>query len=281
MRRVLIIALALASIYLPLPRGSMAVESKECKNRTLKDGSVVTACAGAISSSTESNGSGRSGRRARPEIDLVKAVSSVNGQPCTILATPTSQQGRRELNIESFLGAVDRFLPDAVLPDDPFMTWWSRHVASLGGCPGADVEQVATGFVLTAPLPRPQPHIAPGFALTGKRGYLETRASERAELTVPTPLGPLAIVATRTDYLVDWGDGSGEDQGPFPYAGQPWPEGRITHTYTDTGRYDVVVVERWEASWKLGDEGGTVAGLRSAPATIEDFEVRQLQVINR
>ncbi len=87
------------------------------------------------------------------------------------------------------------------------------------------------------------------------------------------------MVTTRVSYEVDWGDGAGRDKGPYPYPGQPWPGGRITHTYTDMGRYDVTVTEHWSASWTVAGESGRIDGLRSAPARIQDFGVTQLQAV--
>lgn len=84
---------------------------------------------------------------------------------------------------------------------------------------------------------------------------------------------------TRTSYVVDWGDGSGKDRGPHPYPGLAWPEGRITHTYTDMGCYDVTVTEHWAASWAVAGRSGRIPGLRSAPARIDDFVVTQLQAV--
>src|SRR5947209_8174053 len=61
-------------------------------------------------------------------------------------------------------------------------------------------------------LGRPAPSIAPGYALAGKLGYLETHAQTERQFSNPTPLGPLTISARGT-FLVDWGDGTGQ-QGP-------------------------------------------------------------------
>ena len=201
----------------------------------------------------------------------------MDGRPCTILATPTSRQGERELDIEQTLRGIDHHV---LVPGNPFSALWRGIVGIMPGCQSqATPEQLAVGFLVTVPLPQPKPFIAPGYALTGKLAYLETRAVERKEFTTVTPFGPLRVVASRTAYEVDWGDGSGLDKGPFPFSGEPWPDGRITHAYTHAGRYDITVIERWKADWSLGALSGTVPGLRSAPAVIEDFEARQLQAV--
>jgi len=159
-------------------------------------------------------------------------------------------------------------------------TVWTRLVSGMPACAAPpSAQELAVGFVTTIPLPKPAPYIAPGYAITGLRAYLETRASESETFAQQTPLGPLQVRTTRTSYEVDWGDRSGQDRGPHAYSGLPWPEGRITHVYTDMGRYDVTVTEYWAASWTLGGESGQINGLRSAPANIASFVVTQLQAV--
>jgi hypothetical protein len=127
-------------------------------------------------------------------------------------------------------------------------------------------------------LPRPRPAIAPGFMITGKRAYLEANAPLSDRFSHPTPLGLLTIEATGLIY-VDWGDGTARE-GPYNTAGGPWPDGTITHVFTRAGRYDVVVTERWHATWQLGERRGELVDL-ATEGRIEDFEVRQLQAVRR
>ena len=137
-------------------------------------------------------------------------------------------------------------------------------------------ESVAVRFWVDIPLPRPEPQIQPGRAITGKFAYLETRATTSHTFTQnDTPFGPLQIVATGR-YYVDWGDGT--TTGPHPDEGTPWPNGRITHEYLRVGKYDVVVTERWTATWHFGAESGTLTELRTT-GRIDDFPVEQIQVI--
>jgi hypothetical protein len=124
-------------------------------------------------------------------------------------------------------------------------------------------------------LPKPQPYIAPGWAITGKYAYLETRGQLRHVFTKGTPIGPLQITSTGR-YYVDWGDG--ETTGPHSAEGGPWPDGEITHTYIDVGHYDVVVTEEWTAAWSLGPAGGSLNGQRTV-GRIDDFRVEQIQVV--
>jgi hypothetical protein len=128
-------------------------------------------------------------------------------------------------------------------------------------------------------LPKPAPRIAPGYMLAGKLAYLEAGTVSTAAFEHPTPAGVLRIEA-RAEGWVDWGDGSPLD-GPHGDAGGPWPNGSITHHWTDVGRYDVRVIQRWTGRWVLGTEGGDLAGLETE-GVIDDFAVEELQaVINR
>ena len=124
-------------------------------------------------------------------------------------------------------------------------------------------------------LPKPQPYIAPGWAITGKYAYLETRGELRDIFTKATPIGPLEITSTGR-YYVDWGDG--ERTGPHSVEGGPWPDGEITHTYIDVGHYDVVVTEEWTATWRLGPASGSLSGQQTV-GRIDDFRVEQIQVV--
>ena len=123
----------------------------------------------------------------------------------------------------------------------------------------------AARFWQNVPLPEPSPQIQPGRAITGKFAYLETRGTTSHTFDLATtPFGPLYIVATG-NYFVDWGDGT--TTGPHSQEGDPWPNGRITHEYLRVGTYDVVVSERWTATWNFGAESGTLSELRTTGAS--------------
>ena len=158
---------------------------------------------------------------------------------------------------------------------------WRTLGANYPVCPGATLPQAspatwALSFWGEILLPKPAPHIAPGFAITGKTAYLETGGTTTGTYTRDTPLGPLTLHTTGRFY-VDWGDGS-PLAGPFDDPGGPWPTGRITHVYTDVGALDVVVSERWTATWQLAGEGGTLSGLRTE-GRIDDFPVEEIQAV--
>lgn len=136
---------------------------------------------------------------------------------------------------------------------------------------------VAARYWERVPLPKPQPAIAPGRAITGKLAYLETRGEITRTYTNDTVFGPLEIVA-RGSYNVDWGDG--ETSGPHAFEGRPWPDGAITHDYLRIGSYDVVVTEKWTANWRLGGESGVLRTLQTT-GRIDDFPVEQIQAVIR
>lgn len=136
---------------------------------------------------------------------------------------------------------------------------------------------VAARYWERVPLPRPQPSIAPGRAITGKMAYLETRGEISHTYTNSTVFGPLEIVAAGS-YTVDWGDGN--TTGPHPYEGRPWPAGQITHDYLHVGAYDVVVTEKWTATWRLDGESGNLRTLQTT-GRIDDFPVEQIQAVIR
>lgn len=157
---------------------------------------------------------------------------------------------------------------------------WRTLLEQYPPCPNAALPQVspatlASVFWGEVLLPHPAPKIEPGWAMTGRLAYLETQAPLTQTFTRDTPLGPLAITATG-EFLVDWGDGT--TTGPHKYAGEPWPDGRITHGYTRTGTVNVVVTERWQASWQLAGETGTLTAL-STEGRLDGFVVREVQAV--
>jgi hypothetical protein len=158
---------------------------------------------------------------------------------------------------------------------------WRTLGANYPLCPDAQVPQAspatwALQFWGEILLPKPAPRIQPGFAITGKTAYLETGGTMTGTYTRDTPFGPLTLTTVGRFY-VDWGDGS-PLAGPFEDAGGPWPTGRLTHVFIDIGIPDVVVTERWTATWQLGGEGGVLSGLRTE-GRIDDFPVQELQAV--
>lgn len=126
-------------------------------------------------------------------------------------------------------------------------------------------------------LPQPQPNIAPGRAITGKTAYLETRGRLSLTYSENTIFGPLQIIA-QGSYAINWGDG--ETSGPHHVEGGPWPNGTITHEYQQVGSYNIVVTEKWTATWSLDGESGILRTLQTS-AGIQNFPVEQIQAVVR
>lgn len=143
----------------------------------------------------------------------------------------------------------------------------------------ANPKAYAVQFWRTIPLPAPRPSVPPGYAITGKPAYLVTNGTvSPPEYVDNTPLGRLTIDATG-EYRVNWGDASPAVwDGPYPEEGQPWPDGRIVHTYDYAGTYTIQVEEDWTAVWHLGGATGTLTGLHTT-AAIPGFTARQLQAV--
>ncbi|MGH9176933.1 MAG: hypothetical protein ACRD0N_00045 [Acidimicrobiales bacterium] len=257
-------------VLMPVP--AAAAQQVGCTTVKTAAGVTIGSCTGSGGASQP----GISGQR-RP-IELITAVSSTpETGSCTIRVRTTSEPGVRELSFRQAIGSLNDafnfFMPRGLLNE-----LWTRVVAGLPGCPSTSPRDVAFSFVRDIVPPGPDPWIAPGFALTGKLAFLETRSPTQVPDQYDTPLGTLSVVLKATMFAVDWGDESTTDDGPFAAPGEPWPHGAARHSYTTVGRYDVVVTQSWDAEWQLSGERGVVRGLTSTGG-LDDFEVRQLQAV--
>lgn len=202
-----------------------------------------------------------------------RLTTGADGQPC--VSTGYYQEGTQ---------------PQDSLQPDP-VTQTVREVHGLQpleyppcpvqpGVPGQPVPQETRSMVAMrhweqVPLPKPRPAIAPGRAITGKPAYLETRGAITYTYRSNTAFGPLVIVANGA-YTVDWGDG--EKGGPYEFEGKPWPDGGIAHDYQVVGNYDIIVTQRWTATWSLGGETGVLRRLQTE-GRIDNFPVEQIQAV--
>ena len=129
-------------------------------------------------------------------------------------------------------------------------------------------------------LAQPGVEIPPGKAIVGKAAFLQI-GGPREQAWYFDALGyGIDITATST-YDVDWGDGT-VDTG-LTSQGGPWPDGDINHTYQRSGAYDVVVTQRWTATWTAvgptGPAGGTIEGVLETQQVLADFPVEQIQAV--
>jgi hypothetical protein len=140
---------------------------------------------------------------------------------------------------------------------------------------------VAQAFIRSIGIPSPEPHIAPGWALTGMPAYLEIAGQDSfAHEEHIDGFGLLRVEFAPTSFTVRWGDGAEthveDGRTGVPYDG---PESeQISHTYRDASPDNVVEVDaHWQARWRLGGIGGAVGGLQ----TSEEYplEVREMQTV--
>ncbi len=220
---------------------------------------------GPSGTATSSGSSEPSGIRYTPYWRLV-SHGGPNGEPCRAVGyypVEPAEDPRQPYFYNFELDPATATYPEC--PDQPGDPSQPESPASF-----------AIRFWRGARLPAPAPHIAPGRAITGKYAYLETRGTTTHTLTEDvTPFGPLRVDAVGT-YDVDWGDGT--KTGPHSQEGGPWPEGKIFHEYLNIGKYDVVVTERWTATWTFGSESGALTALRTT-GRIDDFPVEQIQAV--
>lgn len=205
-----------------------------------------------------------------------RLVIQANGEAC--VANGYYEQGTRPpadaLNVDPVTQTVNELhnLPPLEYPPCP-----AQPQAPGVAAPAETPSMIARRYWELVPLPRPKPYIGPGRAITGKLAYLETQGEVAHTYTNNTIFGLLEIVATGR-YFVDWGDGTSD--GPYAHEGDEWPDGRITHQYIDVGTYDVVVTERWTATWRLAGQSGSLRTLQTV-GRFDDFPVQQIQAVIR
>ncbi len=209
---------------------------------------------------------------AKKYVSYDRIMGGPDGQPC--IGTGYAEEGR--IPRPSF-GVTDREQAPGSVSDLYSTAPPCPAQPSQAGQPAPVVTpaMVARRYWEEVPLPKPKPAIAPGRAITGKLAFLETRGEITHTYTNDTAFGPLEILA-KGSYVVDWGDG--ETTGPYDIEGKPWPNGQITHEYVDIGVYDVVVTEKWTATWRLGGQSGVLRTLQTT-GTIGAFPVEQLQAV--
>jgi hypothetical protein len=130
-------------------------------------------------------------------------------------------------------------------------------------------------------LPRPEPEIPPGYALTGMPAFLVTNHQlDYGPVTHTVDLGVAVLDVTVTGSgvtNVDWGDGTQET---YHSPGTPWPDGEVVHTYRDAQTVAITVTDTWQVTYRvpaLGIEDSIEAPLPAR--TLESFEVQQIQAV--
>jgi hypothetical protein len=136
-------------------------------------------------------------------------------------------------------------------------------------------DQVARDFWDVRLLPSPSLHMQPGYAVTGKRVYLEIDSEATKHFDVPDALGPPVSIEATSTYVIDWGDGVIEST---TSRGGPWPHGDVTHVYTTSAAArTVTVTQQWSATWRAGGQQGALDNLRTGGSLT--FRVTQVQAV--
>lgn len=147
--------------------------------------------------------------------------------------------------------------------------------------------QVIGGVIrdtVTDVLPRPEPSVPPGYALTGMPAYLVTdHALDYGPTRHDVDLEVMQVtveVRGEATTTVDWGDGS--EPRTYDQPGHPYPDGQVVHTYTDTGTATVEITDTWRLTYDVYRGGrriiSDVAAFELAPVVL-DLEIRELQTV--
>lgn len=155
--------------------------------------------------------------------------------------------------------------------------------ASRPSCPEAPAPAPATVAAEVwrhvEDLPVPALDIQPDFAITGKAVYLEITGARAWTRTIDNPVGDDVVITATSDYSIDWGDPTYDYPDVTTSQGGPYPDGDVTHVYTDrTPRTEIRVTQRWKATWRAGSATGTLDQL-TTQANPLPLEVREIQAV--
>lgn len=156
--------------------------------------------------------------------------------------------------------------------------------------PGVDLPppmvRDAVRQTVTDLLPRPEPSVPPGYALTGMPAYLVTdHALDYGPAEHPVDLGIMELTVrvegTGTS-TVDWGDGS-EPQ-TYDETGLPYPDGGVKYTYADRGEATITVTDSWRLTFDVYRNGNVIISdiveFQLNPVALEEpLEIRELRSV--
>ena len=129
-------------------------------------------------------------------------------------------------------------------------------------------------------LTQPRPVIEPADAITGIPVYLQIGGPQTGRWEFD-PFGIEIVIEATSEYIVDWGDGTPTTR--TTSQGGPHPEGDVTHGYRYKGTYDIVVTQRWTATWRTSGAGvsssGTIADVLQTVGRIDDFVVTEVEAV--
>jgi hypothetical protein len=134
----------------------------------------------------------------------------------------------------------------------------------------------AEAFEKHVKLPAPSMQIRPGYSITGTRAFLEIGGPQKLDPTPIAVFGYSVTLHVTSRYDVDWGDGI-RTTGATTQGG-PYPNGDISHVYTDTGTYQVTVTQRWTATYDISGTQGAINNVLQTTQSIA-LPVRQAQAV--
>lgn len=143
-----------------------------------------------------------------------------------------------------------------------------------------EVVEAAIRDVALAQMPRPTLEVPPGWGLAGLRMFLVTGhdltfGPETVQIDVAGFQLEVTFDAVGVS-TVDWGDGTVTTHDA---PGLPYPNGEVTHVWTDAGPYDVTVTDRWTIDYDVaGTLSGTIEGTLDE-VTLGGFEVRERRAV--
>ena len=183
---------------------------------------------------------------------------------------------------ECWVWMADNVTGDSQATIQQIKQFWAKVEQIFPPCPGVAATTASqwaaeywTAYWYGRQLPRPQPSVPPGYAITGLPAYLVCGDGALVTVDRGTPLGQLTITA-RASYDVAWGDGTTSDGLTGPCT--RWPDGTVQHTYDNVGTYTVIVDETWHVTWALGGASGAFADVQTT-GTLPGLRVRQVQAV--
>jgi hypothetical protein len=190
---------------------------------------------------------------------------------------------------------------DDTTPREPVDPFYLLPVFEVIGDPGACFAQTAGGQLIprvcptdgtpvnqvnfddllpgiqdAIPMPTPDIWLAPGWAIVGKRSYLEL-STPTQQTGIVTHRGlPINYICTVASAQIRWGDGNTttftrNETGPYPNGG-------VSHWYDEPGRYTPTVQEIWSCQVSYRTQTRTVTVTPPA-GTFPNFEARELQAV--
>lgn len=145
----------------------------------------------------------------------------------------------------------------------------------VGRTPTQAADDRARSFWDVRVLPDPVLKVVPDYAITGKLVYLQIGGAKDQRFDVQNPVGDDVSISATSRYVVDWGDST---ETTTTSQGGPWPDGDITHSYTETApSVTITVTQLWSATWRAGRAAGDLRDLQTTSTLT--LPVTQLQAV--